>query len=171
MTATGEPLMRATRSELAARRRCEVSWRPRPFVFLIQVFDAGFVVLLLAALWAQTALAVSFDDCLDNALTQRQMDRCASAEMRLRRGELDAMLAATRARLDSNSLRTFNAADDAWENWLELECGWQRDQVQGGSIGPFVQASCKAANMRQRADRLNQMRCNEDGGHADCAGD
>lgn len=113
-------------------------------------------------------LADFAEDCFGTAVTQREMNRCAAQDLRLRGAELDMKLKTIRSGLGSESARAFNASQHAWENWIELQCNWERDRAKGGSIAALLYLECLADQTRLRSQRLEQLVCTSENGANPC---
>lgn len=107
-------------------------------------------------------LAGPAQDCFDTAVTQRQMNRCAASNLETERERLASILIHIRSGLRPESLRGFEASRQAWENWLELHCAWERDRAEGGSIAPLLHLECLADHTRMRRKRLEHLACTGD---------
>ncbi|GHC57897.1 lysozyme inhibitor LprI family protein [Neogemmobacter tilapiae] len=117
-------------------------------------------LLLAAPTWAQDI------DC-DNAMTQSDMNQCASMDYDAADVELNAVwkdAMATMKEIDSYLDDSEKGAEDAlresqrsWINYRDKTCEADGYRMKGGSAEPMLVAGCLASVTRNRTEELRGL--------------
>ena len=92
-------------------------------------------------------------DC-NNAVTQADMNRCASLAFGLIDDELNTAYKKITAGLESSELELLKHSQRAWIKFRDAECEFQSSFTRGGSVRPLVHANCLTDITNQRVKDL-----------------
>lgn len=109
------------------------------------------------------------DECMDKAVAQADMDRCAADALKASDAELNRVYREIERRLgdDAAARKPLIAAQRAWLGFRDAECAFAASGVEGGSIYPMIHDQCLDELTRARTDRLRTyLDCEE--GDLDC---
>lgn len=100
--------------------------------------------------------AAAADDCKD-PITQQDMNRCAAKDA----GREDALLNKNYkelvAKLDGKQKEQLKNVQLAWIKFRDLQCHFESDGYEGGSMQPLVHSSCLYKQTKQRNKDLGEM--------------
>lgn len=106
-------------------------------------------------------------DCADPA-TQAAMTACADRDRQAADDALSAMYRSLANRLPGPDRDALREARRAWIAYRDAQCAFESAGVRGGSVHPFVLATCLAEITQMQTDRLvRQLECEE--GDVACA--
>lgn len=86
--------------------------------------------------------------------TQLAMNECAQKNYARVEDERDFIYQAWQKVLSEDGQTTLAAAENAWTQFRDLTCGFERDQFAGGSIAPFIYSGCLTGETIARTDEL-----------------
>jgi uncharacterized protein YecT (DUF1311 family) len=119
--------------------------------FLMQALCAGIVGAVAALNPAAAA-----DDCKD-PITQQDMNMCAGRDA----GREDALLnkhyKELVGKLDGKEKAQIKVVQLAWIKFRDLQCHFESDGYEGGSMQPLVHSTCLYKLTRQRNKDLGEM--------------
>ncbi|NHZ34953.1 lysozyme inhibitor LprI family protein [Massilia rubra] len=112
-------------------------------------------VFLLAAIGAINPAAAA-DDCKD-PMSQRDMNRCAGKDA----GREDALLNKNykelTGKVDAKEKAQIKTVQLAWIKFRDLQCNYEADRYEGGTMQPLVHSSCLYEMTKQRNKELAEM--------------
>ncbi|MCA9564147.1 MAG: DUF1311 domain-containing protein [Myxococcales bacterium] len=119
-----------------------------------RLFRTIIAVALATSLLPSLGLSqVEGTDCA-NQRTQADMNECAALRAARTRSVLERLLETIRER-EGDDFSGVGDAQQAWEAFRDLECGWQGAAFEGGSIRPYIHGSCME---RLTLDRIRWLR-------------
>ncbi len=86
--------------------------------------------------------------------TQLAMNECAQKNYVRVEDERDFIYQAWQGALPEEGKTALEAAENAWRQFRDRTCGFERDQFTGGSIAPFIYSSCLIERTIARTDEL-----------------
>ncbi|NHZ40544.1 lysozyme inhibitor LprI family protein [Massilia aquatica] len=114
------------------------------------------VGLLAAIATINPAAAAAADDCKD-PMSQYDMNRCSAKDA----GREDALLNKNykelTGKVDAQEKAQIKAVQLAWIKFRDLQCNYEADRYEGGSMQPLVHSSCLYALTKQRNKELAEM--------------
>ncbi len=102
--------------------------------------------------------------CLDTAVTQPDMNSCAARLYQWSDERLLRLLAALRDTSRTEGFSSIAEAQSAWQSFRDAQCGWVREQYDGGSMAPMAHSLCLADLTERRIDELKGYLCGLGGG-------
>jgi uncharacterized protein YecT (DUF1311 family) len=126
------------------------------------------LVILVSAVALAALSSAHAEDC-QNAASQREMNKCASAAYNKSDAELNAVYKQVTSRLkgDAKQANLLVTAQRAWVAFRDAECAFVSSPTTGGSINAMVEANCLDRVTSARANDLKAyLQCTE--GDADC---
>ena len=100
-------------------------------------------------------------DC-STADTQRQINRCADAQLQAAQSVLDQHLNLYQSLVSDSQAELLHQTQQAWEEYRDAHCALLASGVEGGSAYSMVVALCKTDMTKQRVNALAaQMNCEE----------
>lgn len=97
-----------------------------------------------------------------NAMTQSDMNQCASQELAQEDKKINAAYNQLRSKQAPEQQKLLKEVQLAWIKYKELACKYEAGGVEGGSAYPMVHAYCLAQKTRQRSAELFVMgKCEE----------
>jgi uncharacterized protein YecT (DUF1311 family) len=85
------------------------------------------------------------------------MSECAARAASRADAKLEKLLAELERALDPEALKEMHAIQSRWRTLRDRDCRWEADLV--GSVGPVVNAYCRAFATNARIDRLKPLLC------------
>lgn len=120
----------------------------------MRLFKLAFSLLsLLCISISGTALA---EDCL-NLETQKDLNQCASFELKQETNQLNKTYQNYRNKLNQNQKQKFKNVQLAWIKFKDLACQFESSGVESGSAYSMVMASCLAEKTRQRNKEIETL--------------
>lgn len=131
-----------------------------------------FVPLLMAATPPAVA-ALPEIDCASEALPQQHMNYCASLDFHTADAALNAqwtLTADSMKRMDveysadddrPGYFETLLAAQRAWLAYRDAQCQSEGYTFRGGSMEPFMVATCRTRLTKQRTEELRELESEE----------
>ena len=98
------------------------------------------------------------------------MNKCADLLVHWSEARLRNLLSTLADSSQGNGLTSIATAQAGWERFREAQCGWEKDQYDGGSMAPMVYALCLANVTERRLDELKGFLCGPGGGTCAAAG-
>lgn len=92
------------------------------------------------------------------------MNRCAAAAFQEADAALNQAYAGflTRLRGDAATTRRLREAQRAWIDFRDKQCAFEDAWAEGGTVQPFVVASCMTVATRDRTEMLRRyLKCEE----------
>ena len=98
------------------------------------------------------------EDCA-NPITQTDMNICSAKDYSTSRAELDEVYQRALEDLKDNSeaLSEFEKIQTQWENYSNLNCDYNMNMYEGGSIAPLIYATCMDRLTKQRITTIKNM--------------
>ncbi|RSZ55758.1 DUF1311 domain-containing protein [Massilia atriviolacea] len=100
--------------------------------------------------------AAAADDCKD-PMTQYDMNRCSAKDA----GREDALLNKNykelMGKVDAQEKAQIKTVQLAWIKFRDLQCNYESDRYEGGSMQPLVHSSCLYGMTKQRNKELTAM--------------
>lgn len=93
----------------------------------------------------------------DNAMTQLEMNQCASEAYAQANAALKQAYADVQHRSQAPQRLLLEKAQQHWLAYRDANCDFQNYNAQEGSVGPMVLALCLTAETQARASFLKQM--------------
>ncbi|NEP16196.1 MAG: DUF1311 domain-containing protein, partial [Leptolyngbya sp. SIO4C1] len=94
-------------------------------------------------------------DC-GRAETQQAMNRCAQQNYRQSDDALNDLYQTVRADLSEAAEAKLIEAEQAWLDFRDQNCDFERSQFEGGSLAPLIHASCLEQLTDERLAELQQ---------------
>lgn len=88
--------------------------------------------------------------------TQADMNLCAQAAYAEADAELNQVYQTVKGVQADNGRQALGNAEMAWINFRDLDCAFERDQFQGGSIAPMVYGNCLTERTQIRTAELQR---------------
>ncbi len=116
----------------------------------------GVALLTAIASINPAAAAAAADDCKD-PMSQYDMNRCSAKDA----GREDALLNKNykelTGKVDAQEKAQIKTVQLAWIKFRDLQCNYEADRYEGGSMQPLVHSSCLYALTKQRNKELVEM--------------
>lgn len=111
------------------------------------------VVFAVALLFAPALHAQQPDDCLDRAVTQAAINRCATEREARAEAAMDSVYARLMETVDDGRRDLLTGAQADWSAYRDAHCAFVAARYAGGSMMRNVIATCRArlAERRTRA--------------------
>lgn len=104
----------------------------------------------------------SFASNCKSAITQREMNACASSALDRETKKINNVYGDLRAKLDEKQKSKLKEIQLAWIKFRDLECKFTASGVEGGSAYPMVHDACLAEMTQQRIKQLSRfLNCEE----------
>lgn len=116
--------------------------------------------LLLACVPAVAGAQGAGQMCPD-ARTQLEMNRCASDELARADSALNHRYQHLIRGLQPERVEPLRVAQRAWIRFRDAECAFRAARYAGGSLQPFVRATCLAGLTRERTEHFGEMLAGE----------
>ena len=101
-------------------------------------------------------------ECLNNAMSQRDLNGCAALERDLAKAELEKTIAQIKFTLEEK--QEFDQLQEEWQKQIEADCKFLFGQIytdsngnlhyKGGSMAPMQIGFCEASMYKQRIENL-----------------
>ncbi len=88
--------------------------------------------------------------------TQTAMNLCAQVAYTEADTNLNRVYQSVKAAQTDSGQRALGTAEVAWISFRDLDCAFERDQYEGGSIAPMVYSNCLAERTRARTAELQR---------------
>lgn len=114
---------------------------------------------LCAGLFTAVAMinpAAAADDC-KNPITQYDLNRCSGKDAEREDALLNKNYKELMGKVDAKEKAQIKNVQLAWIKFRDLQCTYEADRYQGGSMQPMVYSSCLYQMTKQRNKDLNDM--------------
>ncbi len=127
--------------------------------------EASMKHIVLAAIFCTLSLsAAQADQCMDKAVDQASMNRCAAQAYEKFDADLNRYFHEIRQRLadDVDARHLLRDSQRAWITFRDAECAFAASAAIGGSVYPMAHDLCLADLTQKRAHELRQyLECEE----------
>ncbi len=106
--------------------------------------------------------------CDTAALTQFDMNKCASEAADAAHHQLDALLDELHSHMSVAQYQELPSVQAKWEQIVQEHCQWEAGFFTGGSIQPMWLAGCQEKQYRQRIGALRFDLCEGHGLTGEC---
>ncbi len=110
----------------------------------------------------------SVGSCHETAVTQSDLNKCASQMAEATRVKLNALLDELRNHMEMTQYQKLISLQSEWGKAAEEYCQWEADFFSGGSAQPMWLAGCLEKQYRQRIDALRFNLCEGHGMTGEC---
>jgi uncharacterized protein YecT (DUF1311 family) len=101
------------------------------------------------------------DDCMDTAMTQRDINVCAYQHSQAAEVLLNKLESEILSVLDAEAKNKFLTSQDAWKIVVSNDCDIESGFFAGGSIEPTIYSSCREKYAKQRILQIRYFLCPE----------
>ena len=104
----------------------------------------------------------------DSLLQQQPMNACYAEVAQRTTAKLDTLVRQLLQRLAPSRRAGLQASQAAWIKYRDLECRWEEDAVDGGTVGPLIGGTCMIDLTWKRIDELKLHLCDDEGMSGAC---
>jgi uncharacterized protein YecT (DUF1311 family) len=98
-------------------------------------------------------------NCYDTALTQYDLDVCASKDRAKEKYIMQLLLNEFKSTLDPDQYEKLLVTQEKWEEFVDNECAWELSFFGGASAGPMWYEQCYAIEYAMRINYLRGYLC------------
>lgn len=117
---------------------------------------ASAIAFAVALLFAPAAHAQQPDDCLDRAITQADINRCAAERVERADAALDSVYHRLLDAVDEPQRDVLAGAQTDWAAYRDAHCAFVASRYAGASMHPNALATCRARLAERRTRELEE---------------
>ncbi len=106
--------------------------------------------------------------CYQTAMTQTEMNQCASQGYQAKFAKLNALIIELKSHMNGSQYETLLKVQADWESMVEEHCKWQADFFEGGSVQSMWHANCLSQQYGYRIEALRLNLCQGMGMTGEC---